>query len=155
MLPNPYPDPNHPLPRPIMVGGGAMMICTVLLAAAAHATGFGVTHNPVPVAVQSRDLLFNEQDDGFITIRQAGTGEEVGRIAPGEGGFIRASMRGLMRNRTRYGEPPDGAFRVTRTADGDVWLQDLSTKQDIELQAFGPNQVQAFAAYLPPREPAR
>ncbi len=30
MLPNPYPDPNHPLPRPIIMGGGAMMVCTVL-----------------------------------------------------------------------------------------------------------------------------
>ena len=61
-----------------------------------------------------------------------------------------------MRNRTRYGEPPDRRLpRDAHRRRRHVWLQDLSTKQNIELQAFGPAQVQAFAAYLPPREPAR
>ena len=72
----------------------------------------------------------------------------VERIAPGEAGFIRAMVRGLTRNRTRYGEPAVGAFRVSVERDGGVWLQDLGTKQNIDLRAFGPTQVQAIAQLL-------
>ena len=144
-----YSDPSHPLPRPIIFSGLALMVSTVLLAAVAHATGVGITVTPEPVAVVSRDLLFHEADDGLLTVRDAGTGGEVGHLDAGEGGFVRATMRALVRNRGVHSVPGDGAWRVARDAVGDVWLQDLETKQNVDLGAFGLNQVRAFAAYLP------
>lgn len=146
---SPYPDANHPLPKPIIIGGGAMMVAAVVLCALAHATGVGVTTSPAPTPMASRDFVFAEQDDGFLTVKDADhDGRIVERVAPGESGFIRAMVRGLTRNRTRYGEPAVGAFRVSVERDGGVWIQDLGTKQNIDLRAFGPTQVQAFAQLL-------
>ncbi len=148
---SPYPDPSHPLPRPIIVGGGALMVTAVVLCALAHATGIGTTTSPAPVAVASRDLVFTETDDGLLRVAEAGpNGREVLSFDAGDGGFIRAMVRGLTRNRTRYGEPAVGAFRVTRSADGEIWLQDVGTRQSVDLQAFGPTQVQAFAQFVTP-----
>ena len=150
-----YADPNHPLPRPIIYSGLALMAMTVLLAALGHATGVGITVTPPPVAVVSRDLLFHEADDGLLTVKDATTGAEVGHLDAGEGGFVRATMRALVRNRGVHSVAGDGVWRVARDAGGDVWLQDLETKQNVDLGAFGPNQVQAFATYLPsPAAPA-
>lgn len=145
---DPYPDPSHPLPRPIIIGGAALMIAVVVLCAGARATGVGVTTAPEPVTVASRDLVFKEADDGALTVSEAASGREVKAFAAGEGGFIRAMVRGLVRNRTRYGEPGVGDFRVSRSSDGGIWVQDLGTKQNIDLRAFGPTQVQAFAPLL-------
>ena len=151
MAASPYPDPNHPLPRPIIVGGSALMVAAVVLCAVAHATGVGVTASPAPVAVASRDLVFTETDDGLLRVADAGRdGREVTRFDAGDGGFIRAMVRGLTRNRTRYGEPAVGAFRVSRDAEGGIWLQDLGTHQNVDLRAFGPTQVQAFAQFVAP-----
>lgn len=153
---SPYPDPSHPLPRPIIMGGAAMMVSAVVLCALAHATGVGTTVSPAPVTVATRDLVFTEQDDGILTVRDADRGgREVRHFDAGEGGFIRAMVRGLTRNRTRYGEPAIGAFRVSESGDGGIWLQDLGTKQNIDLRAFGPTQVQAIAQLLGPEEAAR
>ena len=148
---SPYPDPSHQLPKPVMFGGAALMVAVVALCATGHATGVGVTIAPAPVTVVSRDLVFTEADDGVLTITDADHGGRVvDAIAPGESGFIRAMVRGLTRNRTRYGEPAVGAFRVSGSADGGVFIQDLGTRQNIDLRAFGPTQVQAIAHYLQP-----
>ena len=152
---NPYPDPNHPLPKPIIVGGGLLMVTAVVLCAAAHATGVGVTRVEAPVPVESRDLVFAEGAGGVLRVTEADGGRAVATYPDGEGGFIRATVKALTRNRTLYGAPAVGAFRVSATGDGGVWLQDVATHQSIDLRAFGPNQVQAFGQFLRPEEPAR
>ena len=151
---SPYPDPNHPLPKPIMVGGGALMVATVAFCAFGHATGIGRTVEPAPVTVMTRDLVFTENDDKTLTVRDAGGGIFKG-FDPEDAGFIRALVRGMTRNRTRYGEPAVGAFRVSLSGDGGVWLQDLGTRQNIDLRAFGPTQVQAFAQFVRPEQVTR
>jgi putative photosynthetic complex assembly protein len=147
---SPYPDPSHPLPRPIIAGGSFLMVAAVALCAVAHATGVGVTASPAPVAVASRDLVFTETDDGLLRVAEPGPGgRELSRFEGADGGFIRAMVRGLIRNRTRYGEPAVGAFRVSRDAEGAIWLQDVATRQNVDLRAFGPTQVEAFAQFVP------
>ena len=79
----------------------------------------------------------------------------VQRFNADDVGFIRAVVRSLTRNRTLYGEPAVGAFRVSRARDGGVWLQDLGTHQNVDLRAFGPNQVEAFGQFLKPEGMAR
>lgn len=153
---SPYPDPNHPLPKPIVAGGAALMVATVTFCAFGHATGIGRTVEPAPVAVVSRDLVFTENDDKTLTVRDADRGGQVVKdFDPEDAGFIRALVRGMLRNRTRYGEPAVGAFRVSLARDGGVWLQDLGTHQNVDLRAFGPTQVQAFAQFVRPEEVAR
>ncbi len=145
---DPYPDPSHPLPRPVIIGGLSLMVAAVLLCAGARATGVGVTAAPAPVPVASRDLSFADGDDGVLTVMEAGSGRVVSRFPAGEAGFVRATVRGLVRNRTRHGEPGVGDFRISADRDGGVWLQDLGTRQNVDLRAFGPTQVQAFAQFL-------
>ena len=153
---NPYADPSHPLPTPIIVGGAAMMVAAVAFCAFGHATGIGRTVAADPVTVMTRDLVFTENDDKTLTVRDADRG---GRIVTNfdadDAGFIRALVRGMTRNRTRYGEPAIGAFRVSLSQDGGVWLQDLGTKQNVDLRAFGPTQVQAFAQFVRPEQVTR
>lgn len=148
---NPYPDPEHPLPTPVIVGGAALMIVTVVFCAFGHATGIGRTSEPAPVPVASRDLVFSENPDQTLTVRDAGDG---GRVLKGfdaeDAGFIRALVRGMTRNRAMHGEPAVGAFRVSLSRDGGIWLQDLGTEQNVDLRAFGPSQVQAFAQFVRP-----
>lgn len=151
---DPYPDSNHPLPRPIILGGMGLMIATIALCAAARATGMGMTTAPDPVTTVSRDLTFTEGDDGILRVTETAGGREVKRFESGEAGFIRAMVRGLVRNRTRYGEPGVGDFRVAMASDGDVWVEDLGTRQNIELKAFGPTQVAAFAQFIQPTRAA-
>lgn len=153
---NPYPDPDHPLPKPIIVGSGILMVATVAFCAFGHATGIGRTVEAAPVAVASRDLVFAENDDHTLTVRDAGRGGAVvSNFDAEDGGFIRALVRGMTRNRTRYGEPAVGAFRVSLSRDGGVWLQDLGTHQNVDLRAFGPTQVQAFAQFVRPEQVSR
>lgn len=153
---NPYPDPNHPLPKPIIVGSGVLMVATVAFCAFGHATGIGRTVEPAPVVVASRDLVFAENDDKTLTVRDADHGDRVvTNFDPEDAGFIRALVRGMTRNRTRYGEPAVGAFRVSLAQDGGVWLQDLGTHQNVDLRAFGPTQVQAIAQFVGPEQVTR
>ena len=153
---SPYPDPNHPLPRPIIIGGSALMVATVAFCAFGHATGIGRTAEADPVVVASRDLVFTENDDQTLTVRDASHGDApVSSFDPADAGFIRALVRGMRRNRTLYGEPAVGAFRVSLSKDGGVWLQDLGTHQNVDLRAFGPTQVQAFAQFVRPEDVKR
>ena len=153
---SPYPDPNHQLPKPIMVAGGALMVATVAFCAFGHATGVGRTIATAPVTVMTRDLVFTENDDKTLTVRDAGHGDQiVSNFDAEDAGFIRALVRGMTRNRTRYGEPAVGAFRVSLGQDGGVWLQDIGTHQNIDLRAFGPTQVQAFAQFVRPEQVTR
>ncbi len=148
---SPYPDPEHPLPTPIIVGGAVLMVATVVFCAFGHATGIGRTVEPAPVTVATRDLVFTENDDKTLTVRDADHGGQVVKdFDPEDAGFITALVRGMTRNRTRYGEPAVGAFRVSLSRDGGVWLQDLGTHQNVDLRAFGPTQVQAFAQFVRP-----
>ena len=68
---SPYPDPNHPLPTPIIVAGAALMVATVAFCAFGHATGLGRTAEPAPVAVAARDLVFVEGDDKVLRVTPA------------------------------------------------------------------------------------
>jgi len=66
-------------------------------------------------------------------------------VEPGIGGFIRATMRGMARERHREGIGEETPFTLTRWTDGTVSLQDSTTGRTINLDAFGPTNAEAFA----------
>ena len=108
--------------------------------AARHAGG------PAPVSI---DLRFADLPDGGVAVLRAADGAEVAVLAPGADGFIRATLRGLVRERKRgdFGsEPP---FRLSAWTDGGLSLEDTATGRTLDLRAFGPTQVEAFARLLP------
>jgi putative photosynthetic complex assembly protein len=69
-------------------------------------------------------------------------------IAPGTNGFLRATMRGLARQRLREDEGADTPFRLTEWADGRLTLEDPATGRRIEMEAFGETNEAVFARLL-------
>jgi putative photosynthetic complex assembly protein len=155
MMVDPYPDPAHPLPKPILFGGAALAIATVAIIAGARDTGMGVTHNPAVQPVASRTLTFADAPDGSLDVVDADRHRTVARVAPDTGGFIRAALRGLGRNRLQHGDAEAAPFRLALDRDNQLWLEDLATGQIIDLRAFGPTNAAAFAAFLSADEAPR
>lgn len=148
MLPGQAPGPRPTFPRWAIIGAGLAIALTILGAAV------GVRTGPVPVVPEggvmlaTRDLQFRDQPDGAVLVVDARTGAQVERLEPGTSSFIRATLRALVRER-RMGEfGTEAAFRLAALDNGRVTLQDLATGRTIDLVAFGPTQVEAFARLL-------
>jgi putative photosynthetic complex assembly protein len=133
---------------------GALVILAVLLLAAIGLAAAG-RHAATPPAapdgraIASRALAFADHDDGSVSITDAADGSGVATLAPGTGAFIRATLRGLVRERRMDGHGPAAPFRLTAWSDGRLTLQDQATGRIIDIVAFGPTQVEAFARLLP------
>lgn len=105
-------------------------------------------HAPEGRAIASIDLFFEDRADGAVVVRDARNGTVVRELEPGTNGFIRATLRGLVRER-RLGElGPEQPFRVTRWSDGRLTLVDTATGRVVDLPAFGQTQVEAFQSLL-------
>jgi len=78
----------------------------------------------------------------------ASGGDVVEVLEPGTNGFVRGVLRGLARDRKLRGIGPQPPFELTRWTDGRLSLTDTATGREIELDAFGPTNVGAFARLL-------
>ncbi|HJE24191.1 MAG TPA: photosynthetic complex assembly protein [Methylorubrum populi] len=98
-------------------------------------------------------LAFHAEDrpDGAIDLL-AESGRLVARIAPGQDGFIRGTLRGLAQARQREGLSRLPPFTLTRFDNGTLSLDDAVTGRRVALQAFGPTNAGAFARLLPGTE---
>lgn len=131
------------LANPLVVGG---TMIAVTLAGVLAAGGFDQPQDrPTGGEVVSRDLRFEDRADGGVDIVDARAGEAVSVIAPGEGGFVRATLRGLARERRREDLGRETPFRVTIWGDGRLTLEDPTTGRFVDLGAFGETQVATFA----------
>ena len=98
--------------------------------------------------VETRALRFIDQLDGSIEVRAVADGRQVGMIAAGEDGFVRSTLRGLTRERKRFGADLAAPLELVHRADGSLILIDPATHVSIDLGAFGPSNVASFAAYM-------
>jgi len=97
----------------------------------------------------SRDLRFEDTPRGAIRITDAATGAVVKEVEPGQGGFVRATLRGLARERRLASAPgPESPFRLTAWTSGQLTLEDPATGRFVDLGAFGQTQVETFTAIL-------
>ena len=69
--------------------------------------------------------------------------------------IIRATMRGLARERIRSGIGSETPFKLTRWSDGTLSLLDETSGRRIDLDAFGPTNAGAFAQFFSPQEPLK
>jgi putative photosynthetic complex assembly protein len=102
-------------------------------------------HMPPVQAVETLALRFVDQADGGVAIEDARDRSLIHTVAPGTNGFIRATLRGLTRERIREGIGDGPPFRLTRWSDGTVSLEDSTVGRKIGLDAFGPTNADAFA----------
>jgi putative photosynthetic complex assembly protein len=135
-------------PRGALLGAAALMTLAIVAAGAARLTGFGTSHIPYGIPVESRDLRFVDRSDGAVVISEADTGRVVNVAPPGTNGFLRSTMRGLARDRKRQDLGAEAPFRLTRWADGRLSLQDEATGRSIDLGAFGPTNAAVFALLM-------
>jgi putative photosynthetic complex assembly protein len=144
-------DRHPPVPRGPLLAIGALLLATVLGAGSARLGGLGALRVPEAPAVQVRELRFDDRADGSVAIRDAGSGRVVATVAPGSGGFLRGTMRGLVRERKRQGLGDDLPFRLAGHADGRLLLEDPATGRLIDIGSFGPTNGAVFAQLLAAR----
>jgi putative photosynthetic complex assembly protein len=144
---------SQAIQEPVVPRGGVFAAAALVLFALAavttvRVTGVGGVHMTLPAAVESRDLRFEDGQNGAVLVFDAGDQRLVDTLAPGSNGFIRVVLRGLARER-RLGDvgaqPP---FRLTRYAGGQITLTDTSTGKQIDLGAFGSSNTEAFSRLM-------
>jgi putative photosynthetic complex assembly protein len=103
-------------------------------------------------ATAHRTLRFFDEPDGTVRVEDGASAEVLGRFGPGEGGFIRASVRSLVHRRKIRGEGPAVPFELTEWENGALTLKDPVTGVSVEVSSFGPDNRAIFANMLPAKE---
>jgi putative photosynthetic complex assembly protein len=141
-------DPT--VPRGLLVSAGALVLASLIAVTAARLNGVGAVQVPDAAAMTTRELFFQDREDGSIAILDARTGKQVDSAAPGSNGFLRGTMRGLARERKRQGVGADVPFQLVGRADGRLTLIDPATKRRVDLESFGPTNAAVFAKLMTP-----
>lgn len=97
--------------------------------------------------IVQRALRFNDMTDGSIAVMDAESGKQIQTIS-GEQGFMRGSLRALVRERKRRGIGPAQPFALVARKDGRLTLEDPATGARIDLESFGPTNAAVFVRLL-------
>lgn len=141
--PAPFRDPMR---RPVIAC--ASLIGVALLLAVLGRQEHGKAMPEASSVAESVALRFSDADDGSVIASDASTGARIARFAPGEGGFIRVTLRSLAAERKRHGMGAEVPFTLARTTGGDLVLSDEMTGRVMVLDAFGPSNAGAFSPLL-------
>jgi putative photosynthetic complex assembly protein len=118
------------------------------LVGSAKLTGFKDNTDPTYEVTQARELRFLDGPGGSVLVIDAGTGANVATFAPGSNGFLRATMRGLVRQRQLKGIGSQPPFRLVHYATGHVAVIDPETGASVALDAFGQTNAAVFSRLL-------
>jgi putative photosynthetic complex assembly protein len=132
-----------PFPRIPLFTVVAVLGCVVVLSAAARFTGFATQPAPPPV-IATTELTFSDLADGGVAVHDFATGKIVATIAARNDGFLRTTLRVLAGQRAKLGIGPEKPFLLEALQGGRIELTDTATGQNVELEAFGPSQINEF-----------
>ena len=137
-----------PFPRGILALAGSAVALSIVAAAVGRLTG-AADSTPTAAMVASRELLFRDQPNGAVVVYDASdSSAPIEVVAPATNGFLRATMRGLARQRIRQDSDREIPFRLTGWADGRLTLEDPTTGRKVEMEAFGITNEEVFAHLL-------
>lgn len=144
---------SHAIHEPVVPKGGVFAAAALVLFAlasvtTARLTGVGEVRMTPPAAVESRDLQFADGKSGTVLVYDARDNELVDTLAPGSNGFVRVVLRGLARERKLGAIGAEPPFRLTRYVNGQITLTDTATGKQIDLDAFGSSNTEAFARLM-------
>jgi putative photosynthetic complex assembly protein len=142
---------NEPFPRRALLAVAALIGFSLIAVTAARIGGLPTSQVPPSPEVLGVDLRFEDRADGAVLVQEGETGATVATLAPGTNGFVRGVLRSLVRERRAHATGEATPFRLARHADGRLTLADLATGRVIELNAFGADNLAAFAALLTDR----
>ena len=134
-------------PRGALLAAAGMIALSLAAAVAGRLTGPVANVGPT-TEIDSRALRFEDRDDGGVGIFDPASNALVEIAPPGTNGFLRATLRGLARERRAVGAGPEAPFRLTHWADGRLTLDDPSTGRRVEMVAFGETNAEVFARLL-------
>ena len=137
-----------PLHRSPLTWLGVLLGVVLLGTAVARWQGWQVPRDDAAVA-QSLSLRFVDAPNGDVQVIKVDP-ERVLATFSGEQGFLRGTLRALMRERRRQGLDALAPFTLRRHADGRVVLLDPLTTQRIDLVSFGPSNHAVFARLIEP-----
>jgi len=136
------------VPKSGIIAAAALVLFSLATVTTARLTGTGGVHMTLPAAVESREFQFEDGQNGAVLVYDAGNRQLVDTLAPGSNGFIRVVLRGLARERKLGDVGQQPPFRLTRFVNGQITLTDTSTGKQIDLDAFGSANTEAFARLL-------
>lgn len=127
----------------------AVLAITVLAVGGARLGGYRPPSSvPVGSADSTRLLQFEDAAQGVVIVRDAATRETIATFGRGEGSFVRATLRALVHDRQRKGASLDEEFRLESHGGNQLFLIDEATGKALSLNAFGPANTAAFAAFM-------
>lgn len=122
---------------------GSLLLLVLLLVGWARWQGV-TTHQPDAGTLWQRELHFRDGPTGEVLALDAQTGAQIASFQ-GEQGFLRSTLRALVRERKRAGIGAQAPLLLIGRSDGRLTLLDPATRQRIDLEAFGPTNVAVFA----------
>ncbi|MEM9739447.1 MAG: photosynthetic complex assembly protein PuhC [Pseudomonadota bacterium] len=137
-------DHGNIVPEPMLYAMGALIACVLAFVTFATVTGIGIAQPPEFKSVQTLSLTFTDEADGAVGVQDAETGEQIHLYPAGEGGFVRTALRALTFDRDKYGIGQTPPFRLTRTQEGILLLEDPSTGRRVALEAFSRGSAANF-----------
>ena len=136
---------KHGFPRALLIGAAALLAFAIVATATGRKSGLGLVELQRASEVRSLPLHVTDKDDGSVVIIHADNKRVLYVVEPGKDGFIRATLRGFVRER-RLSEIGDAVpFTLTHWSDGTLSLSDTTTGRRVSLEAFGPTNANAFA----------
>ncbi len=140
---------DKPFPRTPLIAAILLVVASLVVVGGSRA---GLLGSPVSrasaeaTATATADLRFQDQVDGGVIVTAVGGRTQV--IPPATGGFVRGVVRGMVRDRKSRGIGQEPVFRLTEWSDGRLTLEDTATRRSFNLNAFGPDNRQAFETML-------
>lgn len=135
--------------RALSTGLGFVLFLVACLALVAWVrwTGPAQPDNISARAEHIRTLRFVDQPDGSIQVIDASTGADVHNFE-GEQGFVRGTLRALVRDRRLQGFGADQPFELIAHDAGRLSLRDPATGSTIALESFGSKNIDVFARLM-------
>jgi putative photosynthetic complex assembly protein len=134
-------------PRVALVAAGVVIALTLGGVGVARWSGFDGRQQDAQTVGQ-RALHFKDQSDGGIAIVDAASGATLDTVH-GQQGFLRGTLRAVVRERKVRGLVGDAPLQLISRADGRLTLIDPVTGSRIDLESFGPTNAAVFARWLP------
>ncbi|SIR60096.1 putative photosynthetic complex assembly protein [Pseudacidovorax sp. RU35E] len=126
----------------------ALLLCALAAVAWVRLSGMDIRQQADAPAVALRTLRFADTADGSLQVIDDRSGRVLETVEPGHGGFIRSTLRGLVRERKRQSLGDQLPFELIGRADGRLTLVDPATQRRIDLEAFGSANAATFARLL-------
>ena len=142
------PSLQSKLPVLPLAAMAALVLSSLVGVSLVRLAGISAVQQADAATYSARQLRFQDQDDGSIQVLDARDGALLDTVAPGSNGFLRSTMRGLVRERKRQSLGPETPFELLGRVDGRLTLVDPGTGRRIDLESFGPTNAAVFARLL-------